>query len=77
MVELGAIYRLCVSVCLRVCVSVCPALLKKVVSPGDCKISKWISLAQATNDGNSAVWDGLITIVTVDRERLSQWQNNH
>jgi len=38
MVELGAIYR--------VCVSVCTALLKKVVSPYDCKITKRISLAQ-------------------------------
>jgi len=36
MVELGAIYRLCVSECL----SVCTALLKKVVSPSDCKITK-------------------------------------
>jgi len=32
MVELGAIYRLCVSVC--------TAILKKVVSPSDCKITK-------------------------------------
>jgi len=38
MVELGAIYRLYVSVCL--CLSVCTALLKKVVSPSDCKITK-------------------------------------
>jgi len=36
MVELGAIYRLCVSACM----SVCMALLKKVVSPSDCKITK-------------------------------------
>jgi len=36
MVELGAIYRLCVSVCLSVCRPT--ALLKKVVSPSDCKI---------------------------------------
>jgi len=34
------------SVCLFVCVSVCTALLKKVVPPSDCKITKWISLAQ-------------------------------
>jgi len=46
MVELGAIYRLCVSVCLCVCLSVCTALLKKVVSASDCKIS---------NVGNTAV----------------------
>jgi len=46
MVKLGAIYRLCVSVCLSVCLSVCTALFKKVVSPNDCKITKWISLAQ-------------------------------
>jgi len=32
-------------------VSVCTALLKKVVSASDCKI---------TNVGNAAVWDGLI-----------------
>jgi len=52
MVELGAIYRLCVSAC--------TALLKEVVSPSDFKITKWISLAQAANVGNTAVWDGLI-----------------
>jgi len=40
MVELGAIYRLCESVCLCVCLSVCTALLKKVVSPSDYKITK-------------------------------------
>jgi len=44
MMELGAIYRLCVSVCLSVCLSVCTALLKKVVSPSDCKITKLIKL---------------------------------
>jgi len=38
MVELGALYRLCV--CVSVCLSVCTALLKKVVSPSDCKITK-------------------------------------
>jgi len=36
LVELGAIYRLCVSSCLRVCT----AFLKKVVSTSDCKITK-------------------------------------
>jgi len=55
---------------------VCTALLKKVVSPSDCKITKWISLAQdllgwinlkppsglAANVGNAAVWDGLIQV---------------
>jgi len=45
MVELGALYRLCVSVC--------TVLLKKVVSPSDCKIS---------NVGNAAVWDGLVIL---------------
>jgi len=53
------------------------ALLKKVVSPSDCKITKYISLAQdllgwtnlkppsgfAANVENAAVWDGLIKLV--------------
>jgi len=61
MVELGAIYRLCVSVCPTLLKkllspsdykitewmsSVCTALLKKLVSPSHCKITKWISLAK-------------------------------
>jgi len=43
MVELGALYSLCVSVCLFVCTALFKlhmALLKKVVSPSDCKITK-------------------------------------
>jgi len=67
MFELGAIYMLCVSACL----SVCMALLKKVVSPSDCKITKWISLAQAANVGNAAVWDGLIIILSYEYSSLT------
>jgi len=44
MVELGAIYTGSVSV--SVGLSVCAALLKKLVSPSDCKLTKSISLAQ-------------------------------
>jgi len=54
---------------------VCTALLKKVVSPNNCKITKLISLAQdflgwinlkppsglAENFVNAAVWDGLMS----------------
>jgi len=58
--------------------SVCSALLKKVVSPSNCKITKWISFAQDllgwinlkspsanANVGNAAVWDGLTVLITI------------
>jgi len=42
MVELGALYRLCVSVCLSVCLY--SSFKKKTMSPNDCKITKKIKL---------------------------------
>jgi len=58
-------------VCLRACLSVCTALLKKVVSPSDCKITKLISLAQAVNVGNAAIWDGLINRILESEFKLT------
>jgi len=60
-----------VSECLHACLSVCLAVLKKVVSPSDCKATKLISLAQAVNVGNAAVWDDLINKILESEFKLT------